>query len=151
MPDFPIREARRDDVAAIVAMLTDDFLGANRENQSDLAPYLAAFETMDADPNNNLFVVCDENDEPIGTFQLIYMQGLSVGACKRAEVEAVRIASTMRGQGIGKQMFDYAIEKARADGCGMMQLTTNKQRVDGQRFYDRLGFEASHIGYKMKL
>jgi GNAT superfamily N-acetyltransferase len=79
------------------------------------------------------------------------MQGLSLMACKRAEVEAVRVAADARGRGIGKIMFAWMMEKARADGCGLLQLTTNKKRVDGQRFYDQLGFEASHVGFKMKL
>ncbi|WP_319529054.1 GNAT family N-acetyltransferase [uncultured Cohaesibacter sp.] len=146
-----IREAQRDDVAEIVAMLGDDFLGRDREASDDLAPYLAAFDVMAGDPNNNLYVACDVDGRIVGTFQLIYMQGLSVSACKRAEIEAVRVHGSLRGHGIGRQMFDWAIDKARGDGCGMMQLTTNKKRIDGQRFYDQLGFEASHVGYKMKL
>lgn len=151
MTDLTVRAALRDDVAEIVAMLGDDFLGKGRENGADLSPYLAAFDVMAEDANNHLYVACDEVGKVIGTFQLIYMQGLSLCACKRAEIEAVRVHSSVRGQGVGKKMFAWAIEKARTDGCGVMQLTTNKQRTDGQRFYDQLGFEASHVGYKMKL
>ena len=146
-----IRQAQRDDVADIVAMLGDDFLGRDREASGDLAPYLAAFDIMAGDANNNLYVACDTGGLVVGTFQMIYMQGLSVSACKRAEIEAVRVHGSMRGHGIGRQMFNWAIDKARRDGCSLMQLTTNKKRIDGQRFYDQLGFEASHVGYKMKL
>lgn len=152
MTGLIVRDARREDVAAIVAMLSDDFLGRGRESGVDLTPYLEAFEGMQRDANTMLCVACVEgSDEPIGTFQLVYMQGLSLRACKRAEIEAVRVHASMRGKGIGRQMFDWAIARARADGCGLLQLTTNRQRVDGQRFYDQMGFEASHIGYKMTL
>lgn len=151
MSDLRIRLARREDVPAIVALLADDMLGRGRENASDLDRYYAAFEMMEVEGNNNLYVV-ETDDLPVaGTFQLIYMHGLSLGACKRAEIEAVRVHADLRGQGMGARMFDWAIEKARADGCRLIQLTTNKARADGQRFYDKLGFEASHVGYKMKL
>ena len=151
MADVMIRKATREDVPDIVAMLVDDFLGQGREDMQDMSPYLTAFDAMSEDPNNMLFVACTPDGAIVGTFQLVYMQGLSLSACKRAEIEAVRVHSSMRGKGLGKSMFDWAIDKARQDGCGLLQLTTNKQRTDGQRFYDQLGFEASHIGYKMKL
>ncbi len=150
MSDVVIRRAHRDDVPDIVRMLNDDFLGKNRENAADLAPYLAAFDAMTEDPNNRLFVA-ETAGKVVGTFQLIFMQGLSLGACKRAEIEAVRVDASMRGKGLGKDMFAWAIDHARANGCGLLQLTTNKARKDGQRFYDQLGFDASHVGYKLKL
>ncbi|HAT85894.1 MAG TPA: GNAT family N-acetyltransferase [Rhizobiales bacterium] len=151
MSDLRIRLARREDVPAIVALLADDMLGKGREDASDLERYYAAFDAMDVEATNNLYVVETDALPVAGTFQLIYMQGLSLGACKRAEIEAVRVHADLRGQGMGTRMFDWAIEKARADGCRLFQLTTNKTRDDGQRFYDQLGFEASHVGYKMKL
>jgi GNAT superfamily N-acetyltransferase len=151
MSDLNVRLARRGDVPAIVALLADDMLGKGRENASDLERYYAAFDAMDAEPTNNLYVVETDALPVAGTFQLIYMQGLSLGACKRAEIEAVRVHADLRGKGVGKKMFAWAIEKAREDGCGVIQLTTNKARTDGQRFYDQLGFEASHVGYKMTL
>ncbi|SNY93892.1 Ribosomal protein S18 acetylase RimI [Cohaesibacter sp. ES.047] len=144
-----IRQARREDVAIIVAMLGDDFLGKGRERSEDLAPYLQAFDAIASDPNNTIYVACDPDGAVVGTFQLVYMQGLSLSACKRAEIEAVRVHASVRGQGVGRKMFAWAIEKARNDGCGLMQLTTNKKRTDGQRFYDQLGFEATHVGFKM--
>lgn len=150
MGDVQIRQARRDDVAEIVRMLGDDFLGRDRERVADLSPYLEAFDAIDQEPNNNLFVAEIEG-KVVGTFQLVFMLGLSLGACKRAEIEAVRVDASMRGQGLGKTMFAWAIAHARANSCCVLQLTTNKARKDGQRFYDQLGFEASHVGYKMKL
>ena len=149
--EIDIISAEQSHVPQIAAMLTDDILGQGREDISDLAPYYEAFDRMAGDPNNSLYVACDDEGQVVGTFQLIYMQGLSLSGCKRAEIEAVRVHAAMRGKGIGKKMFDWAITRARADGCGLLQLTTNKQRLDGQRFYDQLGFDASHVGYKMKL
>lgn len=151
MMKLVMRKAVRNDVPAIVAMLTDDILGLVREKADDLDPYFAAFDAMAHDPNNIIYVACAEAGSVVGTFQLVYMQGLSLAASKRAEIEAVRVHSSVRGQGIGKQMFVWAVEKARSDGCNLLQLTTNKKRVAGQRFYDQLGFEASHVGYKMML
>lgn len=146
-----IREAQRDDVPAIVSLLMDDVLGKDREDDSDLTPYYTAFDAMADDANNMIFVACDEVGAVVGTFQLVYMHGLSVHASKRAEIEAVRIHSYFRGRGLGKQMFAWAMDKAKADGCSILQLTTSKTRGDSQRFYDQLGFESTHIGYKMNL
>ncbi|WP_198662870.1 GNAT family N-acetyltransferase [Cohaesibacter sp. CAU 1516] len=146
-----IREAQRKDVPAIVSMLIDDVIGKDRENDADLTPYYEAFDAISADANNSIFVACDEVGAVVGTFQLVYMHGLSVMAAKRAEIEAVRIHSYFRGRGLGKQMFAWAMDKAKADGCAILQLTTSKTRGDSQRFYDQLGFEATHIGYKMSL
>ncbi|MCT4655357.1 MAG: GNAT family N-acetyltransferase [Cohaesibacter sp.] len=151
MPAFSIRLAKAEDVPAIVALLRDDFLGKGREDSADLSPYLEAFSKMEEDPNNALYVLDVPEIGVGGTFQLIYMHGLSLGGCTRAEVEAVRVHASLRGQGFGKKMFEWAIAKAKEDGCGLLQLTTNKARKDGQRFYDQLGFEASHVGYKLKL
>lgn len=149
--DLTIRKAERGDVASIVAMLTDDILGLTRENANNLGPYFEAFDAMEKEPHNNLYVACNSAGTVMGTFQLIYMQGLSLAASRRAEIEAVRVHSSVRGQGLGEQMFQWAIAKAKADGCHLLQLTTNKKRIAGQRFYDQLGFEASHVGYKMVL
>ncbi|MCV6546124.1 MAG: GNAT family N-acetyltransferase [Cohaesibacter sp.] len=151
MSDFVMRLAVREDVPALVDMLTDDFLGKSREDLNNLAPYYAAFDDMQLDRHNKIYVFEADGLSVAGTLQLIYMQGLSVNACKRAEIEAVRVHKSLRGQGWGKKMFAWAIEKARADGCGILQLTSNKARVDGQRFYEQVGFEQSHVGYKLLL
>ncbi|OJH45511.1 GNAT family N-acetyltransferase [Paracoccus sp. SM22M-07] len=143
------RRARGGDLPAIVALLTDDRLGAAREAAS-AAGYAHAFARIDADPNQ-LLVVAEDEGQVIGTLQLTFTQGLSRGGAIRGQIEAVRIAGHLRGQGIGQRMIEWAIAACRSHGCAMVQLTTDKTRVDAHRFYDRLGFEQSHLGYKLIL
>lgn len=147
-----LRDARREDVAAIVGMLADDKLGASREAATEPLPqcYYDAFEALDRDPNNRL-LIAEANGEIVGTLQLTFVHGLSRRGAKRAIIEAVRIASAHRSKGYGEQIVWAAIEIARAEKCAMVQLTTDKSRVDAHRFYERLGFEASHVGMKMML
>ena len=147
-----IRPATRDDLGAIIRLLADDPLGRLRESPGETvsASYLTAFEAISRDPNQ-LLVVAEDNGEIIGTLQLTYIPGLSRGGAWRGQIEAVRIASGRRGAGLGEVMIGWAIEKCRAAGCRMVQLTTDKQRTDAHRFYDRLGFSASHLGYKLAL
>lgn len=143
------RRATRNDLPAIVALLADDALGATREVALGNS-YAAAFDRIDADPNQ-LLAVADRDGQVVGTLQLTFTQGLSRGGAIRGQIEAVRIASDLRGQGIGQQMIEWAVATCRSHGCAMVQLTTDKTRVDAHRFYDRLGFEQSHLGYKMVL
>lgn len=152
MPELHYRQATETDLSAVVALLADDILGAARESGSAEASagYRAAFAEIDADPNQFLCVV-EDGAEIVGTFQLTFVPGLSRGGAKRAQIEGVRVASARRGEKIGEAMFRWAIDYSRARGCTMMQLTTDKQRVDAHRFYDALGFEATHIGYKLPL
>jgi len=133
-------------------MLADDPLGAGREQVQggDLGSYDAAFARIDADPNQFLCVV-ELGGRLAGTLQLTFISGLSRGGARRGQIEAVRVAAGMRGQGIGRAMFDWAIVECRAQGCSLVQLTTDKARVDAHRFYDGLGFVASHLGYKKQL
>jgi len=147
-----IRRARREDLGAIVALLADDPLGSSRETLSDPpAPeYASAMEAIESDPNQFLAVMVD-GEEVIGTLQLTFIQGLSRRGLKRGLVEAVRIASSRRSEGLGAELFKWAIEKCRNQGCQIVQLTTDRTRTDAHRFYDRLGFEPSHIGYKLML
>ena len=145
-----VRRARREDVPAIVALLADDALGESREHPGDLSPYLAAFERIDADPAH-LLVVADAGGEVVGTLQLTVLPGLSRGGALRAQVEAVRVADSQRGKGLGQALLLWAVEEARARGCTLVQLTTDKQRTDAHRFYERLGFVASHEGMKLHL
>lgn len=147
-----LRDARREDVAAIVGMLADDKLGASREAATEPLPqcYYDAFEALDRDPNNRL-LIAEANGEIVGTLQLTFVHGLSRRGAKRAIIEAVRIASAHRSKGYGEQIVWAAIEIARAEKCAMVQLTTDKSRIDAHRFYERLGFEASHVGMKMML
>ncbi|HUQ61033.1 GNAT family N-acetyltransferase [Lentzea sp.] len=145
-----IRRAVATDVEAIVAMLADDPLGAQREKPGDPA-YLSAFEVIDADPHQYLAVAEDETGEVVGTLQLTFTSGLSRMGMTRATVEAVRVRSGQRGNGLGERMLRWAIDEARARGCGVVQLTTDASRVDAHRFYERLGFTASHVGMKLAL
>lgn len=149
--DLIFRKAHAGDLAAIVGLLADDALGRHREEASrDLAPYLRAFEQMEADPNQFL-CVADRDGVVVGTLQLTFIPGLSRGGATRGQIEAVRVARDARGAGVGRAMFDWAIATCRAQGCTLVQLTTDKARPDAHRFYDALGFRASHIGYKLLL
>ena len=152
MTDLIFRRATEKDVPAIVAMLADDVLGASREalGADSTAKYLNAFRAIDADANQFLLVV-ESGGQIAGTLQLTFIAGLSRGGLKRGLIEAVRIARDRRGEKIGEAMIAWAIEKCRHESCGIVQLTTDKSRTDAHRFYDRLGFEPSHIGYKMML
>ena len=152
MPNLTFRRAVEADVPAIIKMLADDKLGAARETlgPESLPRYLDAFRVIDADANQFLLVV-DNGGEIVGTLQLTFIAGLARGGLKRGLVEAVRVASDRRGEKIGEAMFAWVLEKCRREGCGIVQLTTDKSRTDAHRFYDRLGFEPSHIGYKMML
>ncbi|WP_425435597.1 N-acetyltransferase family protein [Lentzea kentuckyensis] len=144
-----IRRATAADVHPIVAMLADDHLGAQREQPGDPA-YLKAFEVIDADPHQYLAVAV-AGDEVVGTLQLTFTSGLSRMGMTRATVEAVRVRSDQRGRGLGELLVTWAVDEARARGCGMVQLTTDASRVDAHRFYERLGFTASHVGMKLSL
>lgn len=146
------RSATVDDLPAIVALLMDDPLGKLREDMSaPLNPaYLAAFEAIERDPNQ-LLAVADEAGEVIGCLQLSFLPGLSHLGMWRGQIEGVRVASSRRGSGIGKAMIQWAIEQCRGRGCGLVQLTTDKRRVDARRFYEALGFKASHEGMKLVL
>jgi GNAT superfamily N-acetyltransferase len=145
-----LRDATAADLPVIVAMLADDKLGSTREDSGDLAPYLAAFAEVEADPNQRL-IVAERDGVAVGTFQLSFIPGISQRGLKRAMVESVRVVATERGSGLGTQMMLWAIEEARQAGCGQMQLTSNAERSDAHRFYERLGFAPSHVGFKLKL
>jgi len=151
MSGIVFRRAREADLPAIIAMLADDELGKLREDTSlPLADgYLRAFKAIDADPNQYL-AVATKGDEIVGTLQLTFIAGLSRKGALRGQIEAVRVASGHRSEGIGQKMFEWAIAECRTRGCILVQLTTDRDRIDAHRFYDRLGFEASHLGYKLK-
>ncbi|MEU6590940.1 GNAT family N-acetyltransferase [Streptomyces sp. NPDC046881] len=150
MDDLEIRAATTDDLAAIVAMLADDPLGAQRESPDDLTPYETALERLAADPNQHV-VVAVRAGRVIGTLQLTIIPGLSHKGATRALIEAVRIHSDERGSGLGSRLIEWAIDTARALDCSMVQLTSDKTRTDAHRFYERLGFTASHEGFKLRL
>lgn len=147
-----MRRATRADLPAIVAMLADDALGATREDTSTPlnAAYRAAFDAIERDENQFL-AVAEEDGSIVGCLQLTFLPGLSRLGAWRAQVESVRIASAARGTGLGRRMMDWAAETAKARGCTLLQLTTDKTRSDAHRFYEGLGYEATHIGYKRTL
>ncbi|MFS2090217.1 N-acetyltransferase family protein [Paenarthrobacter nicotinovorans] len=147
---FSLRRARRGDLPRILALLADDQLGAVRESADDPAPYERAFDAIDADPAH-LLVVGELNGEVVATFQVSYIPGLSRKGSWRSQIEAVRVSGELRGQGVGALMSQWAIDQARERGCSLVQLTTDKSRVAAHRFYERLGFVASHEGMKLKL
>ena len=145
------RKATREDVPKIVEMIADDELGKTRENYQVPLPaeYLQAFENIDADHNQELIVVEDEHTEIIGTLQLSFIQYLTYQGGIRAQIEAVRIKKDKRGLGIGKTMFEWAIKRAKERNAHLLQLTTDKKRPKAIKFYEDLGFSATHEGMKM--
>ncbi|MPY62795.1 GNAT family N-acetyltransferase [Streptomyces spongiae] len=150
MGDLEIRPAVTDDVPAIVAMLADDPLGAQRESPDDLTPYLAALERLSDDPNQNL-VVAVRDGRVVGTLQLTIIPGLSRKGATRSVIEGVRIHADERGSGLGTKLIHWAIDESRRQNCQLVQLTSDATRTDARRFYERLGFEASHVGFKLPL
>ncbi|MFD8193294.1 GNAT family N-acetyltransferase [Streptomyces wuyuanensis] len=150
MSDLRIRPASPSDVPAIVAMLADDPLGAQRESLDDPTPYLTAFARLAEDPNQHL-VVADRDGSTVGTLQLTVIPGLSRRGATRSIIEAVRIHADERGSGLGTQLIEWAVEESRRQGCRLVQLTSDVSRTDAHRFYERLGFEASHVGFKLVL
>lgn len=150
MTDIEIRRAVTADIPAIVAMLADDSLGAQRESPEDLTPYRSAFAGLDNDPNQFLMVAA-RNNAVVGTLQLTFVPGLSRRGTTRAIIESVRVHRSARSQGIGEQMMRWAIQESERHGCRLVQLTSDKGRPGAHRFYERLGFAGSHVGYKMQL
>ncbi|MCW7941889.1 GNAT family acetyltransferase [Streptomyces hygroscopicus] len=150
MGDLEIRPAVADDVPAIVAMLADDPLGAQRESPDDLTPYLNALERLSSDPNQHLMAAVRDG-RVVGTLQLTIIPGLSRKGAARSLIEAVRIHADERGGGLGTQLIEWAIEESRRQDCQLVQLTSDATRTDAHRFYERLGFEASHVGFKRLL
>ncbi len=143
------REARAEDVADVVALLSDDGLGSGREGGA-LADYIGAFERMQAERANHL-IVGEDGDGIVATYQITFISGLSLRATRRAQVESVRVAGRFRDQGIGALLMADAEARARAEGCGLIQLTTNRTRTRAHAFYERLGFTPSHTGFKREL
>lgn len=150
MADLEIRAAVADDVPAIVAMLADDPLGARRESPDDMGPYLAALDRLSRDPNQHL-VVAVRGGRVVGTLQLTVIPGLSRRGATRSIIEAVRIQADERGNGLGTELIEWAVEESRRQGCQLVQLTSDASRTGAHRFYERLGFEASHVGFKLPL
>ena len=151
--DLTLRRAVEADVPSIVALLAADQLGSRREgirDKSDALAYLQAFRAIDADANHVLIVAVRE-DTVVATLQLSFLPGLARRGSVRAQVEAVRVAADLRNRGVGEAMMTWVIDESRRRGCSLVQLTTDKHRLDAQRFYARLGFAATHEGMKLLL
>ena len=152
MSSLTFRRATEADLPAIIEMLADDELGRQREDTSVPVAecYREAFAAITKDGNQYLAVV-EKDGAVIGTLQLSFLPGLSHRGLWRGQIESVRISSKARGGGIGRQMLDWAIATCKERGCRIIQLTSDKSRGDAIRFYESLGFTASHEGFKLKL
>lgn len=150
--ELKFRLAKKDDLFDIVKMLSDDTLGAKREKFEAILSdnYLKAFENISKDPNQELTIV-EMDGETVATFQLTFIQYLTHQGGLRAQIEAVRTNSKYRGKGIGTKVLEYIIERAKQKGCKMVQLTSDKQRPDAIKFYETIGFIATHEGMKLKI
>jgi len=146
------RLARREDLPEIVRMLADDELGSQRERCEEPLPesYYAAFEQLHHDLNHQL-IVAELDSRVIGTLHLMFLPSISYQGGLRAQIESVRVDGNYQNQGIGSAMMEWAIERARARGAHLVQLTTHHSRADAHRFYERLGFKGSHLGMKLNL
>lgn len=148
-----LREAVGADLPALVALLADDQLGATRDGvdgPDGIEPYRRAFAAIDADPAH-LLLVAEDGGEVVATAQLSLLPGLARRGALRAQVEAVRVRADRRGSGLGAALVTWTVEESRRRGCALVQLTSDKQREDAHRFYLRLGFTASHEGFKLAL
>jgi ribosomal protein S18 acetylase RimI-like enzyme len=151
-PDVNFRKAKITDIPTVVQLLADDQLGNVREQTGSPLPlfYRDAFEKMARQEGNDL-IVTEIDGEIVGCMQLTIIYGISRKGMSRCQIEGVRIASQMRGSGLGKKMMIYAIDYAKSAGCGLIQLTTDMQRIEAQQFYEKLGFVGSHLGMKMSI
>lgn len=148
-----VRPAELRDLPDIVRMLADDALGAGREKYEDPLPdsYLKAFDAITQDRNNELVVVEGEHGRAVGVMQLTFTPYITHQGGWRATIEGVRVDSSLRGAGIGRNFFQWAVARAQERGCHIIQLTTDKQRPEAKLFYESLGFKASHEGMKLSL
>ncbi|MET8252724.1 GNAT family N-acetyltransferase [Micromonospora sp. NPDC005197] len=150
MTDMIFREAVRADLPAVISLLADDVLGKTRDFTEVDEAYERAFADISADPRNQL-IVAEQGGELVGCLQITYIPGLGRHGAERSLIEAVRVRSDRRGQGLGRELMTWAIDQARHRGCALVQLTTDKSRADAHRFYLGLGFVASHEGMKLPL
>lgn len=143
------RAARPADLPFIIGLIVEDSVLTTNDSASDAMheDYLNALAAIDADPNQEM-IVAEENGVPLGCFQLTYLPGLMRRGMWRGMIEVVHVAEGHRGRGLGSQMMRWALDRSRDRGCGMVQLTSNKKRLDAHRFYERLGFLKSHEGFK---
>lgn len=152
-PGWTVRAATAEDLPSLVELLADDALGSSRECPDRPGPYREAFDRIATDPHQRLVVGCREHDEdrPLGTLQLTLTPGLARQGATRGTIEAVRVAREVRGGGLGRVLVRWAVDEAARQGCALVQLTSDTTREDAHRFYERLGFRATHVGYKLPL
>lgn len=147
-----VRRARREDLPALVGLIAADPVSAGRGDVAgDLAPYEAAFAGIDADPAHLLVCLDEADGTTVGTLQLSVLPGLGRRGSRRAQLESVHVDERCRGRGYGAALVGWAVEEARRRGCGLVQLTSDGSRAGAHRFYERLGFTASHVGFKQDL
>ncbi|NRG19137.1 GNAT family N-acetyltransferase [Rhizobiales bacterium] len=147
-----IEQAGEADLAAIVALMNAGAVGVRIGAESDdLSPYLAAFRRIAESPDAHIYVARDEDEGVIGCFTLTSMDGLAFRGRPRTQIESMHVREDQRSRGIGRRMLEFAVEKARERDCCMVQLTSNRERVDAHRFYERHGFVPSHVGFKLML
>ena len=148
-----LRPARLQDAPAIVALLADDYLGRERERLEDPLPdaYVRAFEAIEADPRNLLAVAEDASGLVVGCLQLTFVPCMGAQGAERMLVEGVSVRRDRRGSGVGHRMLEWAIDRARARGCGSVRLFTHRTRAEALRFYASLGFEPTHVGMALML
>ena len=146
------RKATINDLRSIIELLVEDELGQTREQLSDTLDerYIKAFNQISNDPNQYLMVV-DLNDKIVGTCHLTIIPSLTFQGSTRLLIEAVRVSSAHRGKKIGEWVMKQTVQFGESNGASIMQLTTNKKRADAKRFYERLGFNATHEGMKLYL
>jgi GNAT superfamily N-acetyltransferase len=151
-PNLQFRLAGRADVPSIVRLLADDDLGSQRERYEDPLPeaYYSSFEQIEEDPNHEL-IIAERNGEVIGTLHLMFLPSISFQGGLRAQIESVRVDKPFQSQGIGSAMMQWSMQRAKQRGARIVQLTTHKTRVDAHRFYERLGFNGTHLGMKLSL
>jgi GNAT superfamily N-acetyltransferase len=151
LPSVIFRTATRSDLAAIIALLTDEEAVLDPSTIEVDEVYAKAFEAIDADGRNEMMVLDEGDGTVLGCLQLTYIPGLGRHGEERALIEAVRIRADRRGAGLGRELLVRAIDRARGRGCALVQLTSNKRRVEAHRFYGSLGFVRSHDGFKLSL
>lgn len=149
-PTLSFREAQLSDLPHIVALLADDMLGATREGQRHMPAYESAFRDIQRQQGNSIIIALLDG-QIVGVLQLTLISGLSRGGMLRGQIEGVRVSRHHRGENIGRALLQHAIRQARKAGCGLVQLTSDKQRANAIRFYEGLGFTASHEGLKLSL
>lgn len=147
------RTARQEDLVEMIEMLANDPLGSQREEFSNplKSCYVDAFSQIEADPNNEVIVVTDDDERLLGFLQITYIPSLTLQGSWRAQLEGVRVIESKRSEGVGKALIEHAIHRAKSRGCHLLQLTSNSTRKDALRFYESLGFTPSHIGFKLSI